>query len=175
MRYLAALTAVGLLASTAAFAQNTPSTDQSSQGQSSQSTNQATGAPGGQALSQPFVRRIQLRLKQEGEYDGKVTGTYDQETANAVKEFQEQNNIQPTGQIDGYTIIALMRPNMSGAGEGSSGEGSSVEGSAGAPGGAMGGQNRPTVAIPLMRIYERGYQQGFEQGLRWAQQQDQQQ
>jgi peptidoglycan hydrolase-like protein with peptidoglycan-binding domain len=85
MRYLAALTALGLLASTAAFAQN--STDQSSQGQSSQNTNQATGATSGQALSQPFVRRIQLRLKQQGEYDGKVTGTYDQETANAVKEF----------------------------------------------------------------------------------------
>jgi peptidoglycan hydrolase-like protein with peptidoglycan-binding domain len=160
MRYLAALAALGLLASTAAYAQNSQGNDQSSS--SSQATSQTSGT---QALSQPFVRQIQMRLRQQGVYDGKVTGTWDDATAKAVQDFQQQKNIQPTGQIDGATIVALMRPaNDMGAGEGSS-----------TPMGAIGGENRMPIVVPLMRTYERGYQQGFEQGLRWAQQQEEQQ
>jgi peptidoglycan hydrolase-like protein with peptidoglycan-binding domain len=162
MRYLAALAALGLLASTAAYAQNSQGNDQSSS--SSQATSQTSGT---QALSQPFVRQIQMRLRQQGVYDGKVTGAWDDATAKAVQDFQQQHNIQPTGQIDGATIVALMRPANEMAGQGSS-----------TPMGATGGGNQnpmPMVAIPLMRVYERGYQQGFEQGLRWAQQQEEQQ
>ena len=161
MKYLAALTAMGLLASTAAFAQNSPGTDQqsSSPATSSPATSQQTGTP---PLSQQFVRQIQMRLRQQGIYDGKPTGTWDDATAKAVQNFQQANNIQPTGQIDGATIIALMRPPQSDMDEGSSAP----------PTGAAGGNSAPTVrVIPLMRIYEHGYQQGFAQGLRWAQQQ----
>lgn len=161
MRYLAALTALGLLASTAAYAQNSQGTDQSSS--SSQATSAANST---QALSHPFVRQIQMRLRQQGVYDGKLSGTWDDTTAKAVQDFQQQNNIQPTGQIDGPTIVALLRPANEMAGEGSS-----------TPQGAAGGGSPavPMVAIPMMRVYERGYQQGFAQGLRWAQQQEEQQ
>jgi Putative peptidoglycan binding domain len=161
MKYLlAALTALGLLASTAAYAQNSQGTDQqsSSQATSSQATSQPTGT---QALSQPFVRQIQMRLRGLGIYDGKPTGTWDDQTAKALQEFQQGHNIQPTGQMDGATIVALMRPEQD--------EGSS------APTGMMGGGGNPTPTVmPLMRVYERGYQQGFAQGLRWAQQAQQQ-
>jgi peptidoglycan hydrolase-like protein with peptidoglycan-binding domain len=164
MKYLAALTALGLLASTTAYAQNSQGTDQqsSSPATSSQATSQQTGA---QPLSQQFVRQIQMRLRQQGVYDGKPTGAWDDQTTKAVQNFQQANNIQPTGQIDGATIIALMRPAQSDMDEGSSAP----------PTGAMGGNAAPTVrVIPLMRIYEHGYQQGFAQGLRWAQQAQQQ-
>jgi peptidoglycan hydrolase-like protein with peptidoglycan-binding domain len=165
MRYVAALTALGLLASTAAYAQNSQGTEQqsSSPAASSQTTSQQAGT---QPLSQQFVRQIQMRLRQQGIYDGKPTGAWDDQTTKAVQNFQQANNIQPTGQIDGATIIALMRPAQNDMDEGSSAP----------PTGATGGNPTPTVRVmPLMRIYEHGYQQGFAQGLRWAQQQQEEQ
>jgi peptidoglycan hydrolase-like protein with peptidoglycan-binding domain len=116
-------------------------------------------------------RRNRSVLKQQGVYDGKPTGNWDDQTAQAVQDFQSANNIQPTGQIDGYTIIALMKPVQ---GNSDMGEGSST------PLGAMGGANatpggtvvdHPVLGPMLLRIYERGYQQSFAQGLQFAQQQ----
>lgn len=172
MRYLAALTALGLIASTAAYAQSSQGNNQSSPSSQAEKSSQAeTQSTGTQALSRPFVRQIQIRLHQQGAYDGQPTGTWDSATAKAVQDYQQQHGMQPTGQIDGPTIIALMRPNQGQANE-TTGEGSSTP--TGAEGG--GGQARvPMVAVPLMRVYERGYQQGFEQGLRWAEQQAEQQ
>jgi peptidoglycan hydrolase-like protein with peptidoglycan-binding domain len=163
MKSLAALTALGLLASTAAYAQNATGSDQ----QSSSPQAGQTATAGQQALSKPFVRQIQTKLKQQGVYDGKPTGNWDDQTAQAVQDFQSANNIQPTGQIDGYTIIALMKPVQ---GNSDMGEGSST------PSGAMGGASATpggTVVLGpmLTRIYERGYQQGFAQGLKFAQEQ----
>jgi peptidoglycan hydrolase-like protein with peptidoglycan-binding domain len=160
MKYLAAVTALGLLASTAAYAQNAqPQSNESQTPAQAQSTEPATA--GSQALSKSFVRQIQMRLRAQGMYDGKVTGTWDDQTAKAVQEFQQERNIQATGEIDGPTIIALLHPGM---GMGMGGEGSSWM-----RGGMMGGG----MGMPMVRSYERGYQQGFEQGLRWAREQHQ--
>jgi peptidoglycan hydrolase-like protein with peptidoglycan-binding domain len=171
MRHLAALTALGLLASTAAYAQNAQQTQpsQSSQDQQDQQ-DQGAATRGSQAMAPSFVRTIQLRLRAQGEYDGTPNGIWDDATSKAVQDFQQEHNMQPTGQVDGPTIVALLRP-------GGDMTGTEDEGSSNAPGPTPGATpgNRPMVAIPLMRIYERGYQQGFEQGLKWAQQQEDQQ
>ena len=164
MRHLAALTAFGLLASTAAYAQNAPQT----QPQSSQNQNEATETQGAQqqALAQPFVRQIQMRLHAQGVFEGNPTGTWDEGTSKAVKDFQQAQNMQPTGQIDGRTLAALMRPASM---EGEEGEGSST------PPTARGGMSMLGMRMPVVRSFERGYQQGFEEGLRWAQEQEQSQ
>ena len=156
MRDLAALTALGLLASTAAYAQNAPQT------QPQPSQNQAAEMHGSQALAEPFVRQIQMRLHAHGVYDGKPTGTWDDETSKAVQEFQQAHNIQPTGQIDGKTIMALMRPEAA-EGEGSSSTPPMMSGCMG----MMGMRNS------VVRSYERGYQQGFLEGLRWGMEEQQ--
>jgi peptidoglycan hydrolase-like protein with peptidoglycan-binding domain len=169
MKSLAALTVLGLLASTASYAQNATGTNQ--QSPSPQAGQTATA--GQQALSKPFVRQIQMRLKQQGVYDGKPTGNWDDQTAQAVQEFQSANNIQPTGQIDGYTIIALMKPVQSNSdmGEGSSTPPGAMGGASATPGGTF--MNHPVLG-PML-FYERGYQQGFAQGLKFAQEQAEQQ
>jgi peptidoglycan hydrolase-like protein with peptidoglycan-binding domain len=155
MRHFAALAALSLLASTAAYAQNAP------QAQPQSSQNQATETHGSQALAGPFVRQIQLRLRAQGVFEGKPTGTWDDETSKAVYEFQQAHDIQPTGQIDAKTMAALMR--------GLEGEGSSVGPTRGGTGMSMLG-----MRLPVLRSYERGYQQGFQQGLRWAMQEQEQ-
>jgi hypothetical protein len=45
-------------------------------------------------------RRNGSVLKQQGVYDGKPTGNWDDQTAQAVQDFQLANNIRPTGQIE---------------------------------------------------------------------------
>jgi len=157
MRALATFIAIGLLASSAAYAQNAPQT----QPQSNQ--DQAAEAHGSQALAKPFVRQIQMRLSAQGVYQGKPTGTWDDETSKAVRDFQEEHNIQPTGQIDGQTMIALMRA------EGGEGEGSSTSSM------VTGGMGMFGMRNPIVRSYEQGYQHGFQEGLRWSTQEQEQQ
>lgn len=155
MRHLAALTALGLLASTAAYAQNAMQTQPPS------SQNQAAETQGSQPLAAPFVRQIQMRLRAHGVYQGKPNGKWDDETSKAVQDFQQAHNIQPTGQIDGQTIAALMRP------EGMEGEGSST------PPMMSGGMGMMGMRNSIVRSYERGYQQGFQEGLRWGMEEQQ--
>lgn len=154
MRHLAALAAFSLLASTAAYAQNAPQAQpQSSQGQ-------AAETHGSQALAEPFVRQIQMRLRAQGVFEGKPTGTWDDETSQAVHDFQQEHNIQATGQLDAKTMAALM--------QGIEGEGSSTRPM------MSGGLGMLSMRMPMLRSYERGYQQGFQQGLRWAMQEQNQ-
>lgn len=174
MKYLAAITALGLLASTAAYAQS----DQSNQPKPSQQAPAA--APSGQSssdqntqqepqLSQQFIRQLQRRLQQQGAYQGQPNGEWDQETTDAVEQFQQDHNIQPTGQIDGATLMALMRRQQPAeqAMQGERQEG--MEGSSEANGPSV----RPTTL--MLHAYQHGYQQGFEQGFEAAIQQLQQQ
>lgn len=155
MRHLAALTALGLLASTAAYAQNAQTQPPSGQ-------SQATETHGSQVLSEPFVRQIQMRLRAQGMYEGKPSGSWDEETAKAVQDFQQEHNIQATGQLDGQTLVALM------GAPGTEGQGSSTP-----P--MSGGMGMVGMRNPIVRSFERGYQQGFQEGLRWTQQEQEEQ
>lgn len=185
--YLAAIGAVALLASTSAFAQSQSTGNQPSQsGQQAQQSGEQQGQKN--QLSQPFVRQIQSHLRQEGYYDSKPNGQWDQDTADAVEQFQEENGLQPTGQLDGRTLIVLLSP-AGQAGQGqrfvivprrggqqSQGEigsgGSMMPGQMGGPAqtngqGETSGQGEQSGAV---EAYQAGYQQGFQQGLQQRQQ-----
>ena len=91
-----------------------------SQGQSyNQGQNQNYGQNdegNGQAVSQGFLAQLQHRLQQQGFYhQGNVDGVWGPETESALQNFQQQNNLRPTGQIDMRTLEAL---NMLNAGSG---------------------------------------------------------
>ena len=45
------------------------------------------------------IRDLQKRLAQEGLYDGKLSGVFDSETQNALKNFQSAHNVEPDGVI----------------------------------------------------------------------------
>lgn len=46
------------------------------------------------------VKQIQQRLKLWNYYKGNISGVYDYETFNSVKEYQRSNNMEPTGIAD---------------------------------------------------------------------------
>jgi len=65
-------------------------------------------AGGSQAVTQGFVAHLQRRLQQQGFYhQGNVDGVWGPETQSALENFQQQNNLRPTGQIDMRTLEAL--------------------------------------------------------------------
>lgn len=158
--YFAALVALGFLASTSAYAQQAQSDQQAGQ----------QGGPH-QELSPRYVKQIQSRLHQQGFYDGKATGIWDEDTSDAVQNFQEANGLQPNGELDGMTILVLDIP-VPGAAQGqqSSQAGYSVS------------QDRSTSPIDrstrqigqgehrlVIDAYQAGYQHGFEQGFKQSQ------
>ncbi len=53
------------------------------------------------------VAKIQERLRADGFYNGKGTGSYDSETAAAVTRFQIRNGLAITGKLDDATAKAL--------------------------------------------------------------------
>jgi peptidoglycan hydrolase-like protein with peptidoglycan-binding domain len=73
--------------------------------QGSQSTQQEAINP--EQLSSKDVRQIQTALKKEGFDTGKADGKWGSETQAAVKKFQQQKNLQATGQLDQETLSAL--------------------------------------------------------------------
>lgn len=79
---------------------------QSQQGGQSQ---QQSGGEGSVPIhvTQSDVRQIQQKLSQQGAYQGQVDGQWGEDTANAVREFQRQQNIAPTGRLDMRTISAM--------------------------------------------------------------------
>lgn len=62
----------------------------------------------GQSASHGLVAQLQHRLQKRGFYhQGNVDGLWGPETENALRNFQQQNNLRPTGQIDMRTLEAL--------------------------------------------------------------------
>ncbi len=93
----------------------------------------------GQAVSHQFLEHLQRRLQRQGFYhQGNVDGLWGPETESALQNFQQQNNLRPTGQIDMHTLQAL---NMLNDGNGmQSGQNGQMSGQ----NGQMSGQNGQT-------------------------------
>ncbi|HEX7967143.1 MAG TPA: peptidoglycan-binding domain-containing protein [Stellaceae bacterium] len=162
--YFAAMAALGLLASTPAYAQQTQAT--------SDQQGQEAGQQGGQRqeLSPRFVKQIQSRLHQQGFYDGKATGTWDEDTSDALQSFQEANGLQSNGQLDGMTILVLSLPTGQQAQQQQAAQ-LAPQGRAtrqmGGP--MMGGPTSQTGQADQSQVidaYQAGYQHGFQQGFR---------
>ncbi len=54
------------------------------------------------------VRNLQYVLYELGYYDGTITGTYDDNTANAVRAFQIQNDLTPVDGVAGYKTLGVL-------------------------------------------------------------------
>ena len=66
------------------------------------------GAPRGQnAPTADRIRDIQSALNREGALNGQPTGKWDDATVDAMKKFQEDHGLSPTGKIDALTLNKL--------------------------------------------------------------------
>jgi peptidoglycan hydrolase-like protein with peptidoglycan-binding domain len=65
----------------------------------------------------PIVAELQTLLHQYGLYEGRISGTYDPATAEAVARFQEMRGLRPTGQLDPLTYCHLFPAAVSESGQ----------------------------------------------------------
>lgn len=66
------------------------------------------GQMGGQmAQDQQVVRQVQEKLKQEGYQVGPVDGIWGPRTQSAVREFQQAEGLEATGELNQQTLAAL--------------------------------------------------------------------
>lgn len=60
-----------------------------------------------QAIEPQLMARIQQQLKQDGYYDGQVDGLFGASTSRALAEWQQDQGIRPSGQVDARTLAAM--------------------------------------------------------------------
>ena len=60
-----------------------------------------------QQLSSEQIRELQEKLRDEGHNPGPIDGIWGPQTQAAVKEFQKENDLQVTGQLDQQTMKEL--------------------------------------------------------------------
>lgn len=63
--------------------------------------------PAQNAMSRSLVRQVQTSLKQQNLYHGRIDGLWGPKTRTGVRQFQQKNNLQATGQLDDQTLQAL--------------------------------------------------------------------
>lgn len=83
------------------------SPDQQQQGSDLGGTSQQGGAMQGGMQDQASVKQVQEKLSQQGYEVGPVDGIFGPKTQQALRKFQEDKGVQPTGQIDEQTMAAL--------------------------------------------------------------------
>jgi peptidoglycan hydrolase-like protein with peptidoglycan-binding domain len=59
------------------------------------------------AVSPAMVQQVQTRLQQAGNYSGRIDGLWGPETEAAVRSYQQQHNLNATGQLDSDTLASL--------------------------------------------------------------------
>jgi peptidoglycan hydrolase-like protein with peptidoglycan-binding domain len=64
-------------------------------------------AKGQKAPAPDRIREIQSALNREGVLEGEPTGKWDDTTVDAMRKFQEQHGLNPTGKIDAGTLNKL--------------------------------------------------------------------
>lgn len=107
---------------------------------------------GGAALDSSTVQQIQTKLNEQGFDVGPVDGKFGPKTRQALRQFQQKQGIETTGQIDQQTLAAL------GVQEGSGSSGSMEDPQGSQPGDMGGGSTQPGVD------QESGSQPGIDQG-----------
>lgn len=101
MKGLCAATVIATLcAALPAAAQNQPGSQSRDLGQAVE-----------QQVDQVTITRLQERLKDQGYYEGEITGLLDPPTQQALGQFQQDQNVGERGRIDRDTLTALgIRP-----------------------------------------------------------------
>jgi peptidoglycan hydrolase-like protein with peptidoglycan-binding domain len=92
-------------ARTAAAAQSS-TTKKRTSSKKSKKKSKAT-AKGQKAPTSDRIREIQSALNREGVLDGEPTGKWDDATIDAMRKFQEDHGLNPTGKIDAGTLNKL--------------------------------------------------------------------
>lgn len=59
--------------------------------------------------SEASIKTLQNFLKDQGYYQGSITGTYDEATVNAIKELQTNKGLESTGKADYATMLELKK------------------------------------------------------------------
>lgn len=111
---------------------------------------------------QASVRQVQEKLSQQGYDVGPIDGIFGPRTEQAVRKFQEDKGVQPTGQIDQQTMAALGIEGEGGAQPGDMGAG---QPDAGTEGSDLGSGGQPDAGIqPPDAGAEGAEQQGSDAG-----------
>jgi peptidoglycan hydrolase-like protein with peptidoglycan-binding domain len=79
------------------------------------SENSSMGSSGAQSQSRDTVKQVQEKLSQQGQDPGPADGILGAKTQAALKDFQQQKNLQPSGKIDQQTLAALQIDQSSGS------------------------------------------------------------
>jgi peptidoglycan hydrolase-like protein with peptidoglycan-binding domain len=74
---------------------------------SSKSKKKSAKVKGQTAPTPDRIREIQTALNREGALNAEPTGKWDDSTTNAMKKFQENHGLNPTGKIDAGTLNKL--------------------------------------------------------------------
>jgi len=74
---------------------------------SSRTSHASYASPQSQAVSRDTVRQVQDRLQQQGMYRGNIDGQWGPTTEAGVRSYQQQNNLNATGQLDAATLASL--------------------------------------------------------------------
>jgi peptidoglycan hydrolase-like protein with peptidoglycan-binding domain len=94
--------------------------DQQSQSQSGQNQQQAQNTIDPSQLSSHQIRQIQESLDKQGVKVGRADGKWGPSTERAVKDFQQKQHMQASGQLDQQTLQALGVNTSATTGQGSS-------------------------------------------------------
>ena len=68
---------------------------------------QAGGSGESAAAPRNEIKQAQQKLQSEGLYNGRIDGIDGHETQQALKQFQQKNNLHQTGQLDEQTAAKL--------------------------------------------------------------------
>lgn len=119
--YVALASALSL--SSVAFANESSSSSSADQSTWGQSTQRVESMNDQQGQSPDLVKQAQEKLSALGKDVGTPDGQLGAKTQQALQEFQQENGLQPSGQLDSQTLAALDIGQSSAAG-GSSSSGS---------------------------------------------------
>lgn len=104
----------------------------------------AEASPAAEQMSPSTIKGAQRALRAQGLYHGKVDGVVGPETHQAIAQFQQRNNLEPTGELSADTVARL-----TGTGVGSTMPNAGAQPETAAPGQPMPGTAaEPTSPAP---------------------------
>ena len=103
-----------------------------------QAAEQSSAGSSQKAQGDEQVKKAQEKLSQQGQNPGAADGVLGPKTQAALKDFQKQNNLEPSGKLDSQTIAALK---LDESGASSSSTGSSASPSKDSSGAAASGSS----------------------------------
>ena len=89
------------------------------------------------------IKEIQSALQREGAYEGEPTGKWDLATVDAMKKFQDKNDLPSTGKIDALSLQKL------GLGSATAGKGAPLPVAPASPNPASPKPGSPVPAPPI--------------------------